>query len=81
MSEIGHPVWPKPDLPPADPELLAEQERVGKIMDALDKHERFIAARKDMMHRNESLMLYRLPLTIEQTDRVYNAILADRATK
>ena len=57
---------------PDDEKIMIEQQETGKIMDQCTKHEMFLQRNRDQIINDDSLMLYRLPLSEEQRKQVYD---------
>ena len=58
-----------------DSAKMAEQAETGAIMDRLAKHEQFLMRNKQEMNTDDSLLLYRLPLSDEQREAVYKKLV------
>jgi len=65
-------------LKPEDAKLMEEQKKLGAVMDKHAKHEQFLLRHKDAMLNDDSLLLYRLPLSDEQREAIYNKLIAEK---
>jgi len=61
--------------------VLAEQEKLGSNMDTLMKKEHFLRKHSEEFKNNESLFLYRLPLSEKQLEEVYNNLMKEHENK
>lgn len=65
-------------LKPEDVKLMEEQKKLGSIMDQHAKHEQFLLRNKEAMNNDDSLLLYRLPLSDEQREAIYNKLISEK---
>lgn len=65
-------------IKPEDMKIMEEQKKIGAIMDNHTKHEQFLMRNKEAMNNDDRLLLYRLPLTDEQREAIYNKLIAEK---
>lgn len=62
---------PKRELTKEEIQLNIKQKELGKVMDRAVKKEMFLRKHKEMFNNDDSLLLYRLPLNLQQMQNMY----------
>lgn len=66
---------PPPLLTEEDKKLIEEQKHTGELMENVMNNERLLRHNKELFNSDESLMLYRLPLSETQRKEIYNNLI------
>lgn len=64
-----------PHLTKDDLKIIEEQKKNGQYMDTIMRHEHMLRKNKEVFNNNDSLLLYRLPLSETQREQIYNQLI------
>lgn len=68
-------------IKPEDAKVIAEQQRLGKLMDEYKKKEMFLGRHKQEFNADDSLLLYRLPLNESQIENMYYKLINEKVSQ